>query len=304
MIQRQTGETISSNFAVHFYLSLRQKIAFLRILPYTFALFYRRNSPFFIFHRTFALFSTAEFYLSSFLIVHLRLSLRRNFTFSISPPYTCAISFGGILPFFISHRTFAPFSTAEFHFFHFPAVHLCPTLRQKFIFLFPYPTLALFSTAEIHFFISLPYTYSLFYCRNSPFFLFHRTLAPYSTAGIHFFISPPYTYALFYRRNSFFHFPAVHLLSFLLQKFAFLHFPPYTCALLYGRNSFFQFPAVHLRSFLPQDFTFHGFQPKITAENSSSPLPAVLPYKELFSPSIIFHLKSGEVHPRIIPHPR
>ena len=235
MIQRQTGETISSNFAVHFYLSLRQKIAFLRILPYTFALFYRRNSPFFIFHRTFALFSTAEFYLSSFLIVHLRLSLRRNFTFSISPPYTCAISFGGILPFFISHRTFAPFSTAEFHFFHFPTVHLR---------------------------------------------------------------------------------------HFLRRNFTFLHFPPYICAFLYGGISLFpfpcrtpalfstaefrlsSFPAVYFYPFLPQDFTFHGFQPKITAENSSSPLPAVLPYKELFSPSIIFHLKSGEVHPRIIPHPR
>ena len=235
MIQRQTGETISSNFAVHFYLSLRQKIAFLRILPYTFALFYRRNSPFFIFHRTFALFSTAEFYLSSFLIVHLRLSLRRNFTFSISPPYTCAISFGGILPFFISHRTFAPFSTAEFHFFHFPTVHLR---------------------------------------------------------------------------------------HFLRRNFTFLHFPPYICAFLYGGISLFpfpcrtpalfstaefrlsSFPAVYFYPFLPQDFTFHGFHPKITAENSSSPLPAVLPYKELFSPSIIFHLKSGEVHPRIIPHPR
>ena len=239
MIQRQTGETISSNFAVHFYLSLRQKIAFLRILPYTFALFYRRNSPFFIFHRTFALFSTAEFYLSSFLIVHLRLSLRRNFTFSISPPYTCAISFGGILPFFISHRTFAPFSTAEFHFFHFPAVHLCPTLRQKFIFLFPYPTLALFSTAEIHFFISLPYTYSLFYCRNSPFFIFHRTLAPYSTAGIHFFISPPYTYALFYRRNSFFSFPRRTLALFSTAEI---------------RLS--SFSTVHLRLTLRQEFIF------------------------------------------------
>ena len=223
MIQRQTGETISSNFAVHFYLSLRQKIAFLRILPYTFALFYRRNSPFFIFHRTFALFSTAEFYLSSFLIVHLRLSLRRNFTFSISPPYTCAISFGGILPFFISHRTFAPFSTAEFHFFHFPAVHLCPTLRQKFIFLFPYPTLALFSTAEILLFISLPYTCSLFYCRNSPFFIFHRTLAPYSTAGIHFFSSRPYTYALFCRRIS----PSMAFSPKSLQKILPRHFLPY-----------------------------------------------------------------------------
>ena len=115
MIQRQTGETISSNFAVHFYLSLRQKIAFLRILPYTFALFYRRNSPFFIFHRTFALFSTAEFYLSSFLIVHLRLSLRRNFTFSISLPYTCSLFYGGISPFFISRRILLSFPAAGFH---------------------------------------------------------------------------------------------------------------------------------------------------------------------------------------------
>ena len=149
MIQRQTGETISSNFAVHFYLSLRQKIAFLRILPYTFALFYRRNSPFFIFHRTFALFSTAEFYLSSFLIVHLRLSLRRNFTFSISLPYTCAISFGGISPFFIFHRIFAPFSTAEFHFFHFPAVHLLSFLRRNFAFLHFPPYTSILSCRRI-----------------------------------------------------------------------------------------------------------------------------------------------------------
>ena len=238
MIQRQTGETISSNFAVHFYLSLRQKIAFLRILPYTFALFYRRNSPFFIFHRTFALFSTAEFYLSSFLIVHLRLSLRRNFTFSISPPYTCAISFGGILPFFISHRTFAPFSTAEFHFFHFPTVHLRHFLRRNFTFLHFHRIFAPFSTAEFHFF-HFPAVHLLsFLRRNFTFLHFHRIFAPFSTAEFHFF-----------------HFPAVHLLSFLRRNFAFLHFPPYTSILFCRRISpSMAFSPKSLQKILPRHF--------------------------------------------------
>ena len=234
MKQWQTSKITFSNFAVSFCLSLRQKIAFLRILPYTFALFYGGNLSFFI--------ST----------VHLRLALRQEFSF---------------LHF---HRTLAPYPTAEFRLSSFSAVHLRLILRQKFVFL-------------------------------------------------HFL---PCTCALSYGGNSLFHFPAVHLRHFLRRNFTFLHFPPYICAFLYGGISLFpfpcrtpalfstaefhlsSFPAVYFYPFLPQDFTFHGFQPKITAENSSSPLPAVLPYKELFSPSIIFHLKSGEVHPRIIPHPQ
>src|SRR5699024_6306713 len=121
---------------------------------------------------------------------------------------------------------------------------------------------------------------------------------------------------------SLFPFPCRTPALFSTAEFHLSSFPPYICAFLYGGISLFpfpcrtpalfstaefhlsSFPAVYFYPFLPQDFTFHGFQPKITAENSSSPLPAVLPYKELFSPSIIFHLKSGEVHPRIIPHPQ
>src|SRR5699024_9652360 len=121
---------------------------------------------------------------------------------------------------------------------------------------------------------------------------------------------------------SLFPFPCRTPALFSTAEFHLSSFPPYICAFLYGGISLFpfpcrtpalfstaefrlsSFPAVYFYPFLPQDFTFHGFQPKITAHNSSSPLPSVLPYKELFSPSIIFHLKSGEVHPRIIPHPR
>ena len=202
MIQIQTGETISSNFAVHFYLSLRQKIAFLRILPYTFALFYRRNSPFFIStvhllsflrrnftflhfssyicaflyggislfpfpRRTLAPFPSAEFYLSSFLTVHLRLSLRRNFTFSISLPYTCALLYG------------------RNSFFYFPTLHLLSFLRQKFIFSFPCRTLTLFSTAEIRLSSFSTVHLRLTLRQEFIFSVPGRTLTLFSTAGFH-----------------------------------------------------------------------------------------------------------------------
>ena len=229
-----------------------------------------RKNHLFKFRRILLPVTAAENRFSSYPAVYFRSLLRRNFTF---------LYFRRILP---------PVTAAENRFSSYPAVYFRSFLPQKFAFLhFP------------------PYICSLFYGGILPFFISHRTFAPFSTAEFHFF-----------------HFPTVHLRHFLRRNFTFLHFPPYICAFLYGGISLFpfpcrtpalfstaefrlsSFPAVYFYPFLPQDFTFHGFQPKITAENSSSPLPAVLPYKELFSPSIIFHLKSGEVHPRIIPHPR
>ena len=279
------GNHFSSYPAVYFRSLLRRNFTFLyfrRILPPVtaagnrfssypavyFRSLLRRKFVFLHFHRTLAPCSTAGILLSSF------------------PPYTCALSYGGN------------------SLFHFPAVHLLSFLLQNFSFLhFP------------------PYTCALLYGRNSFFHFPAVHLLSFLLQNFAFLHFPPYTCALLYGRNSFFHFSTVHLRFFLRQKFTFLHFHRTPTLYSTAEIHFFishrtptpfpsaetpipSFPAVYFYPFLPQDFTFHGFQPKITAENSSSPLPAVLPYKELFSPSIIFHLKSGEVHPRIIPHPR
>src|SRR5699024_9652361 len=47
------------------------------------------------------------------------------------------------------HRIFAPFSTAEFHFFHFPAVHLLSFLRRNFAFLHFPPYTSILSCRRI-----------------------------------------------------------------------------------------------------------------------------------------------------------
>ena len=198
--------------------------------------------------------------------VHLRLALRQEFSF---------------LHF---HRTLAPYPTAEFRLSSFSAVHLRLILRQKFVFL--------------HF---LPCTCALSYGGNSLFHFPAVHLLSFLLQNFSFLHFPPYTCALLYGRNSFFHFSTVHLRFFLRQKFTFLHFHRTPTLYSTAEIHFFishrtptpfpsaetpipPFPAVYFYPFLPQDFTSHGFQPKVTAENPSSPLP-ILPYKELFSTS-------------------
>ena len=108
-----------------------------------------RKNHLFKFRRILLPVTAAENRFSSHPAVYFRSFLPQKFAFLHFPPYICSLFYGGILPFFISHRTFAPFSTAEFHFFHFPAVHLLSFLRRNFAFLHFPPYTSILSCRRI-----------------------------------------------------------------------------------------------------------------------------------------------------------
>ena len=109
----------------------------------------RRNFTFLYFRRILPPVTAAENRFSSHPAVYFRSFLPQKFAFLHFPPYICSLFYGAILPFFISHRTFVPFSTAEFHFFHFPAVHLLSFLRRNFAFLHFPPYTSILSCRRI-----------------------------------------------------------------------------------------------------------------------------------------------------------